>query len=271
MKFLLNQYGMRRIARNRKLRESGDDFNTDGGSMGGGGQNGDESGTGDDQNQNDQQQQGDKGKKQKSDDDLGFSDLMGGDDDEPLQLGDDDMNQGLDSVTEEEKAANVALGQSIQSAIGQWGFTEQDVPDNIDWSDKKQVASFLTKTNQASIAKSVQVIAPIITHALKTVVGKLETRIDRSVNRTATVTEAEKAFNGLGFAKGEDRNLARTMFNRGLKAKMTPTQAAAATRKAMQGLGKAGSPSGSNSGNGNRNQSSSGQKVGSAALDDIFG
>lgn len=222
----------------------------------------DDSSGGDEENQN-----GGKPpkKKEKNPDDFGFEDIMGGDDDGTISIDDDDDDG--DEPDEAQVEAGKALTTKLKGLIGGFAITENDIPDNLDLSDKAGVAKFITSSNQKTLQQSLQMMAPVISHALGIAVSKLEKRIDKSVTRTGKQSDAQKAFDGLGFEKGADRTLAKTFFERAVKNNMTVGQAATATRRAMAQLGKQGKAGGGTSRN---NGGTSGIKRGAEALDDIF-
>jgi hypothetical protein len=260
MRTLLGQYGGK-ISWNSALRSPPDDNNMSGtgaadssgaGDSGTGTGEGDASGT----------------KTPKSEDDFDLSDLYSGDSEEELNKlnvpGEDKLNDGIESITESEKEANQALGTSIAGAIDSYKFSESDVPDDFDPTDKRSVANFMTSVHQKAVRHAISLTAPIITHALKTVIPKLEKRIENQVQRHGKVSEADKAFNSLGFTNPEDKALAKQFFERGLAKNMTHTAAASATRNAMKALGKSGATPKTGG------QESPSTKFGADALDSMF-
>jgi hypothetical protein len=243
------------------------DGNADDSGAGGGG------GSQQNQNQNNQQNQQSQKPAQKADDDLGLDDIFAGDDnqddEDSFSLPDEDNME----LTEDEKNENEASANNVktqlQNLIGGFSITEADIPDELGFGDKAKAAEFMTGQFRKGLQSSMQMMLPVINHALTIATKQLDKRINSSVKQTGNQVEAKKAFDALGFT-GADQKLAKNFFVEGLKRKLTPQQAATATRNAMKQLGKSGkAPAGPN-GRSNGNQMDSGVKTGEAALDSFF-
>lgn len=191
--------------------------------------------------------------------------LMDDDDDDDSEfdfgVGDDDDDDD-DQPTPEQKAKGEELGREIKSQIDALVIKESDIPEDMDWSDRKQVSGFLSKHNDKMAKTIVHTIPKILAHAITAIVPKLNKHIEKTVGGKSKQSEAATHFESLGF-KGEDRKVAKTFYERGLAKKMKPAQAAAATRQAMKTLGKTGRSS-------NNRDSGGSLKIGKDAIDSLF-
>jgi len=210
----------------------------------------------------------------KADDDLSVEDIFApgdddGEDDEGFALPEDDVGEDSD----EEKAANEASANDVktklQNLIGGFNITEADIPDELGFGDKAKAAEFMTGQFRKGLQSSMQMMLPVINHALTIATKQLDKRINSSVKQTGSQVEAKKAFDTLGFT-GADQKLAKTFFSEALKRKMTPDKAATATRNAMKAMGKSGKPIGGNTGRSNGESNNGSMKTGEAALDSFF-
>lgn len=196
----------------------------------------------------------------------GFDDIFkrpDGQTDDDFDLPDDGAVD--DGISEEQKAAGVALGQKIKNQIGSFALKEEDLAD-VDFNDKAAVATFMTQHSQKQITATMQMLPDIINHALGITLSKIDGRIQKAVSGATTKNDALKEFNALGY-KGSDREFAMTVFKRAVGQKMTPAQAAKATQNAMSQLGKPPKPNG---GRRDRSGNDSSYKTGDSALDSMF-
>lgn len=268
MRSMLNRYNWK-ISTAVLLQYPPDELGS-GGGAGGGESGGGESGTGADVlGDGEGGILGAKKPEENPDDKLGMDSLYDPKEEETFKVPDDD-SYDYGAISEEQKAANAQLGETIKTHIGNFNMTAADIPDDLDLTNKESLAKFMSNSNQSTVRKSIELLAPIVTHALKTVVGKLEQRINSSVNQSGKVSEAKRAFESLGFSDPADKKLALDFFNRGLNNKLTIAQSQTATRNAMKSLGKTAKPANSGNGGGGSSSNPEKMKTGVDALNDMF-
>lgn len=209
----------------------------------------------------------------KSDDDLGIGDIFTEEDGSSTDESEFSLpDEGDGEETDEEKAATQAsqdtVRESLQTLMGNFTVSENDIPDELGFQDKAKAAEFMTAMNKRNLDVSLKMMLPVINHALTIATKQLDKRINSSVKQTSGQQEAAKAFNALGFT-GSDAALAKTFYKTALGQKMTPQKAAIATRNAMKQLGKSGKPPSSGTSGGGNNPPSR-IKEGAAALDSFF-
>lgn len=206
----------------------------------------------------------------KNDDDLGLEDVFTADsDDGSFELPEDDEGEESDDDKATAAAAQEEVKSKLSGILTGFQITEADIPDELGFGDKGKAAEFMTKQFQRGLNTSLQLMLPTINHALTIAVKQLDKKIGSSVKQTGTQMEAQKAFSGLGYT-GSDSAFAKTIFNKALKErKMTPAQAATATRNAMKALGKSGTPS-QNNGRRQSNGDASQTRHGEEALNGFF-
>ena len=264
MHVLMNRY-LGKISRMAFLSAPPDDTN-----MSGGGQQ--QQGGGDQQNQNNGNDDDGGGDDDLDPDSVTVDDLFkppkGQKDSDEDFLEEDDSDDAYEP-TEEQKAASAALGASIKQKIDSLVMAEADIPDDLDWSNKKAVAEFMGKTQRAAVQNALGMVPQILNHGLNLIIPRLEAKIQKAVGSQSKASGVKTEFDSLGY-KGADRELAKTIYKRALGTfNNDPKKASAATRKAMNTLGKP--PAGNGNGRGQSGDSGgSGMKTGAAALDAMF-
>lgn len=221
---------------------------------------------------NDKSQQPSGKQQQILPDDMDISDLLADDDDdlnEDFDLGgdDDDSDTGL---TEDQKKAGQTLAETIRAKISDLSLKESDIPENMDWTDRQAVAKFISDNNQNAVRHAIGLVPSILQHTLGIIVPKLEAKIQRAAENTGKKQSLRTAFDDLGF-HGKDRSIAKNIFERAITKKMSPSDAAKATRNAMRSLGITGNKSNGKSSGRSGGGNSGGRLEGVEALDSLFG
>jgi hypothetical protein len=258
MTILLNRY-LNKISSSGILRSPADGSNAGGSGTQTGGEGGDDSqndGTGDDQN-------GDDG-----DDDSDIPDLLDDEDkdDTGFKFDAEDDGDDLSDPEHPNNKAGAVLGNTLKSQIQNFKFSESDIPEDLDLTSRSSLAKFMTGVQQRSLAQSIELVAPVINHAMQTAMQLMEKRISQTTQGSAKQREIEEAFNSLGIKDKQDRSLARQLYQRGLDQKLKPKDAAKAVQKALAGLGRK-IPAGNRNNDGG---SATGIRVGKDALDAFF-
>lgn len=189
-------------------------------------------------------------------------DLLSADDDsDEIEL--DDESDDSFELTDEDKAAGENLKTQILGAIDTFKVDMDELPDDFDVTDRKQLAEFLGNQQKKAMRSTIAMMPHIINHALGVTVKQLEKKLGSAVDSKSKKSEATQLFNDMGF-QGQDRVVAKTLYQRALKNKMSPKDAVKATNKAMRSLGLS-------SGKSQARQETSSRKEGSDALASFFG
>lgn len=252
MEMVMNRI-MRKITPVGLLRAAPDDTNM------GGGQQSQQLGGGNDSQNNGNAGGSDDDDSDDGDDDSGSLSLLKHEDDSD-DISIDHEEDDDEELTDEQKAAGETLKNNILAAIESYKVDVDSLPDDFDITDKKQLGDFLAKQQQQAMRSTIAMIPSILNHALGSVVGKLEKKLGSAVNNKSKETEAQRVFAELGYT-GENKAIAKTMFERALKQKMTLPEARKATNRAMKALGV--NPTAKDSGGGQK-------KTGSDALAGFF-
>lgn len=258
MTILLNRY-LNKISSSAFLRSPADGSNAGG--------TGSQSGTGGTDDSSDDDSGADDESDDTGDDDSNIPDLLDDEDkdDTGFKFEVDDDGDDLSDPEHPNNKAGAVLGNTLKTQIQNFKFSESDIPEDLDLSSRSSLAKFMTGVQQRSLAQSIELVAPVINHAMQTAMQLMEKRISQSSQGSAKQREIEDAFNSLGITNKQDRSLARQLFQRGLDQKLKPKDAAKATQKALAGIGR--KPSGNNRNNGG---TTTGIKVGKDALDAFF-
>lgn len=222
----------------------------------------------------DSQENGDGGDDEDGDlaEGLGLSDED--DDADDFEFGDDSSEY---VQTAEDIEAGKALGESIKTSLADYSIDDKAIPDDFDPNDRESLKSLLSNTQRSAIASTIQMMVPIINHALGTASKQMKHHMDSSATGNATKSKAVQAFQGLGLTDKNQVILGKSLFQQAMRAnKNDVSKATRATRQALKTMGINVASGGNGNGNGsgrnqNRNQHSSGVKEGASALDDIFG
>lgn len=256
MSYLLNRY-LNKISSSTFLRSP-----ADGSNVGGSGSQGADGGT--DESKNGGQDGGDGGE-----DDV--PDLLADDESEEpgfkVELGDEeDDSEDLGNPEHPNNKAGATLGATLKSRIESFSIKEEDIPDDIDFSNKASVAKFATGIQKRAIATAIELTGPVIQHAMQTAVTVMQQQMRSQMKLGGKQQKIQEAFNSLGIENTQDRSLAKQFFQRALDQGMDANKAKNATVKALAALGKSVNPKkGESSSNKN-----TGFKQGKDALDDLF-
>lgn len=203
--------------------------------------------------------EGNQGGDEEGDDDDALSKLLADDDDsDSISLDDEDSNSY--ELTDEQKAAGDALRDQILGGIDGFAFDESDIPEDFDPSDRGSLAKLLSTQHQKAMKTTLAMVPSIINHALGITAAQLEKKLASTVGHKSKESEATRVFQDMGYGK-EDLGVAKTIFKKALSQKMSPKDAAKATKRAMSALGKTGKTS---------NNSGMTRKEGKDALEGFF-
>lgn len=235
---------------------------TMGGNQGGGNGGGNESNGSNGSDSNNSGSDDGNGSGSGSADEDDDDDLLSSDDDsEEIEL--DDESDDSFELTDEDKAAGENLKTQILGAIDTFKVDMDELPDDFDVTDRKQLAEFLGNQQKKAMRSTIAMMPHIINHALGVTVKQLEKKLGSAIESKGKKSEATQLFNDMGFT-GQDRVVAKSLYQRALEKKMSPKDAKKATEKAMKSLGLSSGKSQS------RGETSS-RKEGADALAGFFG
>lgn len=234
---------------------------------GGAGEAGNESGDG-----NDPQEPG--GDDDEVEDDPELAGLFADDDDvKPDEF--DFLSQGeAYQPTAEEQQATQELGIQVKQSIDDFALGNDLIPDDFDPSDPAQLRDVLSATHRQAIQSTMQMMIPIINHALGTTAKQLKHHFDSSAAGRGKQSEAVTQFKNLGLTDPGHISVAKTFYSQALKStKGDAVKAAKATRRALSAINisTSGSPKGGGSSGNRQRAGGSGVLEGDAALDSLFG
>ena len=239
--------------------------------QGGGGDSG--AGAGDDSQDDSGDDNGDESGDESGDDegDDGLAGVFGNEelsDDEVFSFEDDSSGY---VETDEDKAAATAVGDGIRAKLESLSFDQKLIPDDFDPTDKASLAGLLTGVQQQTISQTIQMIVPVITHALNTQSKHLRHDMKQTASGSSLRAKASQAFDSLGLQGKENRNLGKSLFQRAMQSNSNDvTKALKATRASLRNLGvNVGDSASPRSGGGNKSGNST--RSGSDALDSLFG
>lgn len=210
-----------------------------------------------------------------------------GDDDsdfDPSDLGDDgdvdDDDFDITSAdseyqqTPEDIEAGKALGEKIKADLAAYDIPDAEIPADFDPNDPKQLKQILANTQRQAIGSTLQMIVPILNHALGNASKQLKHYVNTKGSETGAKSKIVEGFRGLGASSPQEVALLKPIYQRALKAHGNdPAKAAVATRKAakLMGVSLNGSTPNGKGSNGKNNNTGTQTRSGAAALDDLFG
>lgn len=220
----------------------------------------------------------------------------GGNDDEDGTNGDDDLSAalGLNSdadddtdfdfgaenteyqASDEEIEASKQLGLKIKADLESYTLDDADIPADFNPNDRDSVKILLINSNRKAIASSMQMMIPVINHALGTASKQMKHHMDSKASGSESRSKAVNAFKELGLSDPAHVTLGKTVFQQAMRAnKNDHAKAAKATKIALKSMGieVSGKVAGNRGGNSQNNNSgfTAGVKTGGKALDDMFG
>jgi hypothetical protein len=129
----------------------------------------------------------------------------------------------------------------MQNSIKSIRINGDDIPDDMDWNDKKKVSSLLTKFVQMGVQNAVGVMAMPMQAALDAQEKNFSKSLKNHGAISATRQRMEQAFSPIGESLRGDKvalAYAKEQFQKHFKKNRDPKAAAQATAKIMKGLGK---------------------------------
>lgn len=261
---LLSQYGGK-LSWNNVLRAPPNEGGNGGGASGGSGGDDPNGGAGDSNNG------GGDGNGDDDDPDLSEGLGLSGDADD-----DSDLDFNIDSdeyqQTPEDQAAATALGEKIKTDLAAYSLDDADIPADFDPNDREQVKNLLVNSQRKVIASTMQMMIPVINHALSTASKQMKHQMASQQTGSESRSKAVNAFKELGLSDPAHVTLGKTLFKQAMSASGNDhTKAQKAVRNALRAMGI--ETAGKSSGNGGKNKQgsqSSGIVSGPAALDKMF-